>query len=217
MRNNALKILNSTLPGFHWLAIGFALLVTPACFAQDSGIRLETGGIQIILPQGWELLNQPTNIFTQVRARNSQTGVAVSAGAFKMGFSLEQYVAIGIAAFEASPEQQIGKIANLTGIPAEEIEKAVQSQIGRNMLAQIQRAHETTHFELIKVNKIKISSATVYEAQSKLTILKSGQVIFSRQFTLSGTSPNEIVNIAFAGASEDIFQDQSLADSIQIK
>jgi len=217
MKNNAVKLLNHILRRFHWLAIGFALIVTPACLAQDSGIRLETGGVQIVLPQGWEILNQPTNIFTQQRARNRDTGVAVSAGAFKVGLTLEQYMAIGIASFELSPEQQVEKISRLTGIPATEIESALESQIGRKILAGMQRAHDTMQFDFLSVKKIKISGVTAYDALSKLTVLKSGQVMYSRQFTLNGTSLGEIVNIAFVSSSDDIFQDESLANAIRIK
>jgi len=208
---------NNVLRSLSWLAIGFALIVTPACFAQDSSVCLETGGIQIVLPQGWEILNHPTNVFTQQRARNRDTGVAVSAGAFKVGLTLEQYMAVGIAAFELSPEQQVEKISKLTEIPTAEIESALDSQIGRKILAGMQRAHDTMQFELESVKKIKISGVTAYDAMAKLTVLKSGQVMYSRQLTLNGTSPDEIVNIAFVGSSDDVFQDESLVNSIRIK
>lgn len=194
----------------YWLLLAFAITAQ----AQDSNLRLETGGIEIILPQGWEALNQPTNAFTQQRARNRDTGVAVSAGAFRIGLSLEQYISIGIAAFDLSPEQQIEKASTVTGIPASEIESAMQSQIGRKMLAGMQRAHDTMRFELVDVKKIKISNATAYEALAKLTDLKSGQIIYSRQFTLNGTLPYEIVNIAFVSSSEDVFQDHGLVNAI---
>ena len=41
--------------------------------------------------------------------------------------------------------------------------------------------------------------------------------MYSRQFTLNGTSLGEIVNIAFVSSSDDIFQDESLANAIRIK
>jgi hypothetical protein len=200
---------------FCWITVGLTLFGAHVCLGDDSGVQLKTGGIQIVLPQGWELLNQPTNIFTQQRARNSETGFAVSAGAFKIGLTLEQYVSIGIAAFESSPEQRFEKVSKISGIPTSEIEKAVQSQIGHQMLAQMERAYKTMHFELLSVNKINISGMTVYETRAKQILQQSGQVVYSRQFTLKGASPNEIINISFGGRSEDIFQDKSLVDSIQ--
>ena len=181
---------------------------------EKGGIVLEMDGVLILLPQGWEALKQPKNLFVQQRARNRVNGMAVSAGAVQMDFPLEQYVALGVAGAELSPEQQFEKISTLTGIPTAEIEKAMASTVGRTMLKKIQEPYRSLQFEILAVKSITISGERAFDIHSKIT-QKSGQVIYSRQFTLNGTSSNVIVNVTFAGGSEDFFEDDSLQAAIK--
>ena len=179
----------------------------------DAGVKLETGGFQIVLPQGWEVLNQPTNFFVQQRARNIEHNYALSAGTFKIDLSIDQYIAIALAGFESGSEPPFEKLSKLTGVPVTEIEKTLQSQIGRQMLQSIKQAYRSNRFEVLDTRKIDLSGVPAYEERLKMTILATGGIIYTRQFSLAGASPGEIVNITFVGP-ESIFQDKSLVDAI---
>lgn len=198
-----------------FLAICLILLSQYTCFADGVGITLQTGGTQIVLPAGWEKLDQPANFFVQQRARNSDTGVALSAGTIKCDLPIEQYAALGIGGLMPGPEQQLERIAELAHVPVAEVEKALESQTGRQTLAQIKQTQNTMHFELLSATQLKISGALAYEIHSKLTILQSGQIVFSRQFSYADAGQNEIVTITYASSSEDVFQDNTLLDAIK--
>jgi hypothetical protein len=180
--------------------------------AADAGVKLETGGFQIVLPQGWEVLNQPTNFFVQQRARNIEHNYALSAGMFKIDLSLDQYVAIALAGYESGPEP-FDKLSKLTGVSVADIEKLLQSQVGRQMLQGVKQAYRSNRFEVLDTRKIDLAGVPAYEEHLKMTVLATGGIIYTRQFTLPGASPGQIVNITFVGP-EAIFQDKSLVDAI---
>ncbi len=199
---------------FQWLIICFALFSGYACLADDSGVTLQSGGTQIILDKNWEKLEQPENFFVQKRAINKEQGIAISAGVFTIDLSLQQYVALGIYGLKQGPEaglnQATKQTAQLARIPIAEVEKAVQSRIGQQTIDQIKKASALCSFEFLSVTNMEISGAPASEIHSKMIILKSNQTIFSRQFVYSGTVSNQIVQITYASASDEIFQDNSL-------
>ncbi|HMD55160.1 MAG TPA: hypothetical protein VKJ65_11480 [Phycisphaerae bacterium] len=200
---------------FRWFAVCLTLFLQYACLGDDSGVTLQTGGTQIAFSTGWEKLNQPENFFVQQRARITDGSIALSAGAFKLDLSVEQYVALGIYGLQHGPEKALEFTAKAAHIPEKEAEIAVQSKIGQQMLEQIKAASTTYSFDFLSATNIEISGASAFEVHSKMTILQSSQTIFSRQFVYQGTDPQQIVQITYASSSEDIFQDKSLIDAIK--
>ena len=191
------------------------MLFRSVCLGDDVGVILQTGGTRIVLPGNWEKLDQPETFFVQQRARNSEKGIALSAGTIKIDLTFEQFATLAIAGYIDGPEKQMERIAALAHIPVTEVEQALQSQIGRQTLEQVKQSYRTMSFELLGVTKLEISGAPAYEIHSKLTILQSGQTLFSRQFSYQGTGSKEIVTIGFVGSSEGIFLDKTLFDAIQ--
>jgi len=179
----------------------------------DAGVKLETGGLQIALPQGWEVLNQSTNFFVQQRARNLERNYALSAGTFKSDLAIDKYVALALAGFESGPEPHFEKLSKVTGVSVTDIENMLQSQIGRQELQVIKQAYRSNRFEVLDARRIEVSGVAAYELHLKMTILATGGILYTRQFTFAGASPGEIVNITFVGP-ENIFQDNSLANAI---
>ncbi|MGD0252180.1 MAG: hypothetical protein ABSC01_05740 [Verrucomicrobiota bacterium] len=198
-----------------WLAVCLVLFSGFTCLGDDVGVTLQTGGTQIVFPAGWERLNQPENFFVQQRARNADRNIALSAGAFTIDLTLEQYVALGIYGLCHGPEKGLELTAKAAHIPEKEVEKAVQSKIGQQMLEQIKTASTLYSFEFLSATNLEISGAPAFEVHSKMTILQSSQIIFSRQFVYQGTDPQQIVQITYASSSEDIFRDKSLIDAIK--
>jgi hypothetical protein len=138
------------------LIICLAFLSSYVCFADDVGITLQTGGTQIVLPAGWEELNQPKTLFVQQRPHNLEKGIALSAGTIRSDLTFEQYAAIGIAGYIRGPEKQMERIAELAHIPVEKVEKALQSQIGSQTLEQVKRSYSTMSFGLLGVIPFRI-------------------------------------------------------------
>jgi len=89
--------------------------------------------------------------------------------------------------------------------------------VGKQLLEQVKQASRTMRFELVGVSSENFAGGTRFEIHSKMTILESGQTIYSRQFVLPGAAPREIVQITYGGASEDIFTKKDLADAIRPK
>ncbi len=193
------------------------IFLTHLCHAAGGPFTTETGGVEIILSNGWESLDQPINFFVQKRARNAEQGIALSAGSFTLDLTLEQYTALGLTGVASGPDAAIEKLAKDVGIPKEDVEKALASQIGRQFTDSLKQASQTMKFELLKVAKSEINGGTRFEIQSKVIVKESGQTIFSRQFVLAGSSPREIVQITFASASKEIFSSKNLADAIHPK
>ena len=191
-----------------------------SCLAAADGFTTETGGLEIVLPNGWERLDQPTNFFVQKRARDAKQGIALSAGSCALDLTLEQYAALGLAGFAgfaSSPEAAFEKFAKVVGSSKEAFEKALASQIGRQLVDSLKQASRTMRFELLKVSKKQVDGTTRFEIHSKVIVVDSGQIIFSRQFLLSGSSPHQIVQITYAGTSEGILTQKDLADAIRRK
>ncbi|MGH7954097.1 MAG: hypothetical protein ACREFE_19555 [Limisphaerales bacterium] len=206
---------------FQWVAICLVLFFGYASLGDDSGVTLQTGGTQIVLSTGWEKLNQPENFFVQARARNIDRKIAISAGAFKLDLSVNQYVALGICGLEQGNaekaiEQGAKLAADLAHTSVEEVQKALQSEIGQQMLAQIKNQSTLYSIKFLSATNLEISSTSVFEIHSKMTILKSQQIVFSRQFIYQGAEPQQIVQITFASPSKDIFQDKNLIDAIKV-
>ncbi len=202
-----------------WSLVFFALFGAHECLAGGREVILETGGTQIVLSNGREQLDQPENFFVQKRAINGEQRVALSAGAFVLDLTLEQYVALGICGFELGPKKSLEKttkrVSELTHIPAKEIEKAVQSHLGQQTLGQIKKASSSCSFEFLSVTNIEIAGVSAFEIHSKTTILQSKQTVFSRQILYQGKEPQQIVQITYASPSNEIFQDKSLIESIK--
>jgi hypothetical protein len=206
---------------FQWVTICFALFLGYVCLGDDGGITLRIDGTQIILPAGWEKLDQPENFFVQARARNADLKIAISAGAFKTDLSVKQYVGLGICGLkqgnaEKAIELGTKQAADLAHTSVEEVQKALQSQIGQQMLAQIKNQSALYSLDFLSATNWEISSVSAFEIHSKMIILQSKQIIFSRQFIYQGTEPQQIVQITFASPSEDIFQDKSLIEAIKV-
>lgn len=197
-----------------FIIVSLAFLGRYVCLGDNVGVILQTSGTKIVLPGNWEKLNQPATFFVQQRARNSDTGVAVSAGTIKSDLPLEQYTALGIAGLMSGPERQLERIAELARVPVTEVKKALESHTGQQTLAQMKQIKNTMHSELLSVVQLKISDAAAFEIHSKVTFLKSGQTVFTRQFSYAGAGLDEIVTITYAGSSEDIFQDNTLLEAI---
>jgi len=195
-------------------AVVFLALICPAA---DVGYTTETGGVQIVLPTGWEPLDQPTNFVVQTRARSAEQGIALSAGSFTLDLTLEQYAALGLVGMASGPDAALDKFAKDVGISKEEIEKALSSRIGRQLTDSLKEASRTMRFDLLKVSKKDVEGRMRIEIHSKMVVVKSGQIIFSRQFILAGSSPHEIVQITYASTSEGIFTQEDLADAIRPK
>jgi hypothetical protein len=193
-----------------------AALLPIAALAADGDFAVETGGFEIRPAGDWETLNQPPNFFVQKRGRSAERGIALSAGSFKFSLPLEQYVALGAVGLSSGPEKAWDDIAKQIGITREQLDEALASQIGREYLAQIKQAFRNLHFELLRVRKEKPSWGTRYEIQSKVTT-DSGQTIYSRQFVAAAEQPGQIVQITYAGTSEQIFRDKDLADGMRPK
>ena len=204
---------------FQLLIICFALFLGHPCFGEDRGVTLQTGGTQIILSKGWERLDQPENFYVQKRALNKERGIAISGGAFAVNLTLEQYVALGIYGLKQGPEtamnQSISLIAKATHISTNEVEKAVQSRIGEQTLEQMKKMSSSVSFEFLSATNIEISGLPAFESRSSMTLLQSKQTLYSRQFIFKGTELHQIVQITYASASDDIFQDKSLIGAIK--
>ena len=201
------------------LVVWFAILLGHSCLGEDSGVTLQTGGTQIVLSKGWERLDQPENFVVQKRALNAERKIALSAGTLKIDLTLTQYVALGIFGLEHGPEKGMELATKLSAerahIPIEEVRKAVQSKIGQQTLEQLKKASALCSFEFLSVTNVEISAAPAFEIRSKMTILQSSQVIFNRQFVYQETGAQEIVQITYAIASDDVFGDKSLIDAIR--
>ncbi len=193
------------------------LFLAHACLAAEGGFTIETGGVEIVLTNGWERLDQPVNFFVQKRARNAEQGTALSAGSFALDLTLEQYVALGLSGLASGPDAALEKLAKDVGISKEEVEKALSSQIGRQLTDSLKQVSRTMRFELLNVSKQEVDGATRFDIHSKMVVIESGRVIFSRQFILNGSSPHEIVQITFASTSEGIFSQKDLTDAIKPK
>lgn len=193
------------------------IFLAHACRAAEGSFTTETGGVEIVLSNGWERLDQPTNFFVQKRARNVQQSIALSAGSFALDLTLEQYVALGLSGLASGPDAALEKLAKEVGISKEEVEKALSSQIGRQLTDSLKQASRTMRFELLNVSKKVVDGATRFDIHSKMVVIESGQTIFSRQFLLYGSSPHEIVQITYASTSEGIFSQGDLADAIRLK
>jgi len=199
------------------LILSAVLFLTPACLIAEDSFTTETGGVQIILTNGWNRLDQPVNFFVQKRARNTEQNIALSAGSFVLDLTLEQYVTLGLSGLASGPDAALEKLAKDVGISKEEAEKALSSQIGRQLTESLKQTSRTMQFELLNVSKKEIDGATMFDIHSKMVVIASGQIIFSRQFLLYGSSPHEIVQITYASTSEGIFSQKDLADSIRPK
>ena len=203
-----------------WLTVCLVLVSGFTCLGDDVGVTLQTDGTRIILPAGWEKLDQPENFIVQTRARNQERKIALGAGTLKTDFTLEQYVALGIYGLKQGTagkalEQGAKLAADLAHISVGEVQKALQSQIGQQTLEQIKKQSALYSLEFLSATNIEISNVLAFEIHSKMTILQSGQIIFSRQFVYQGTDPQQIVQITYASSSEDIFRDKSLIDAIK--
>lgn len=206
---------------FNWLL--FFLLVggSTLVFADGKGVTLQTDGTQITLPAGWDKLDQPENFFVQTRARNIDRKIAMSAGSFKLDLTTRQYVALGIFGLEQgnaerAVEQGVKIAADLTHSSVEEIQKALQSKIGKQMLAQIKNQSTVYRSDFLSTTNAVISNVSAFEVHSRMTITQSGQVVFIRQFIYQGTEPQQIVQITFASPDEGILQDQTLVGAIKV-
>jgi hypothetical protein len=193
-----------------------SILICPCLRAEDSFIT-ETGGVEIVLSNGWERLDQPANFYVQKRARNPERGIALSAGSFVVDLTLEQCAAVGLVAMESGTDTVLEKVAKEIGVSKEDVEKSLASRIGRQLVDGLKQTSRIMRFETLKVNKTKVDGETRFEIHVKMVVIESGQTIFSRQFLLPGSSPHEIVEITYAGGSEDIFTDKDLADAIHPK
>ena len=84
-------------------------------------------------------------------------------------------------------------------------------------LDSLKQTARTMRFELLKISKMEVDGEKRFDIHSKMIVVESGQIIFSRQFLLSGSSPREIVQITYAGTSEGILTQKDLADAIRPK
>jgi hypothetical protein len=184
---------------------------------QNGIVTLEVGGVQLVLPLGWELLDQPINFFVQERARNVERGIAVSAGAFPMELSLEKYVGLGLIGMNAETGKQFEEFARILGIPVTELEQAARSRMGREYLEELKKSLSIMEFQLIRAEKIEIAGKPGFEIHSQAKMLSSGRTIFSRQFTLEGAGKNQIVQINLAGPTDALFQDETILAAIRRK
>ena len=185
--------------------------------AAEGGLTIETGGVEIVLTNGWERLDQAANFFVQKRARNAEEGIVLSAGSFTLELSLEEYVSLGLAGLKDGTFSAIEKFAKDVGIAKEEFEKALATQIGRQLTDSLKQASQIMRFEVLKVNKTEVAGSTRFEVHSKAIVKESGQVVFSRQFFLSGAGSRQIVQITYASAAEEVLTQKSLADGIRVK
>jgi hypothetical protein len=207
-------MLRSSLSKFILGALFVLSFSLAPCLAQTAEVKLVTGGTQIALSGDWEILNQPETFYVQKRARSAEIGVALSAGSFNLELPTEQYVAMGIAGLIPGPEQSIEKIAALAHLSVKDAEMDLQSKIGRQTLQQMKEAFRSVRFEFVGASKLEISGTSAYEVRSKMTILASGQTVFSRQFIYAGNRAAQIVQITFAGASDEIFKDKRLLEML---
>ena len=123
------------------LQVSFSLRAAQTGFAD--GVTLQTGGSQIVLPAAWEELHQPASFFVQQRARNSETGVAVSAGTIRLDLDFEQFEVITPAVGIPGEQSPIDKIMMLARLPVPEVETALRSDVGQQMLEQLKRGIST--------------------------------------------------------------------------
>ena len=188
-----------------------------SCLGAEGDFITETGGVTIALFNGWKRLDQPVNFFVQKRARNADQGIALSAGSFTLDLTLEQYAALGLAGLQLGPDGALERLAERVAISTEEVEKALASKIGRQMMDSLKQTSRTMKFELLKVNRRKAGGMTTFDIHSKMTVAETGQTIFSRQFLLPGSSRRQIVQITFAGTSERVLSRRDLADAIRPK
>jgi tetratricopeptide (TPR) repeat protein len=181
----------------------------------EGELILETGGVQIVLPNGWEPLEQPSTYFVQKRARSVEHGIALSAGSIRLEMSLQQYAAVGAAGLVKGTESQLDFLATQTGLTRSEVDNTLASMIGRQLLEQVKQWSQTNRSELLRLFRQNLPSGTRYQIHSKLTMVDSGQVLYSRQFVLQGVSPGEIVTVTYVGGSAELFDQKDLADAIR--
>src|SRR6267143_5444864 len=108
-------------------------LLALVSFAAQPDFSVETGGFEIALSGNWETLNQPPNFFVQKRGRSAERGIALSAGSFKLDLPVDQYVALGAVGLASGPEKFLDDVAKQVGIPHEQLDAAMVSQIGRQL------------------------------------------------------------------------------------
>ena len=95
------------------------------------------------------------------------------------------------------------------------MDNTLASVIGRQLLEQVKQWSQTNRTELVRLFRQNLPNGTRYQIHSKLTMVDSGQVVYSRQFVLQGETPGQIVTITYAGASADIFDQKDLADAVR--
>jgi hypothetical protein len=193
--------------------LGGALL---ACFlpGNASELRLQTGGTQIVLPSGWEILNQPTNYFVQVRAADNARGLTLSAGVVPIWGTLDQFVTMSTYGLSAGTDKLFERMAKLTHQTVEQIRKEVESIAGRQLLGQIKESEQALPSELLGIDKIVIANAPAYEVRSSKRIKETGESFFARTFAYRGADPAQIVTVTFASFSDEIFTATDLLKTI---
>ncbi len=196
----------------------FALLFSAVCSAAQNELKFDLGGWRTTLPKVWERLDQPKNFIVQERARNSDTGSAFSGGSFELELTLEQYTGLGLLGLlqgTEGPEGILVKIAQITGVSITTVEAALASKIGNQVRESLKQASTTLKMELLKSGKATIDGEKGFEIHSKITVIQSGQTLYSRQFIMRGSSPNEIVQLTFAGSSKRILTDETVRRAIK--
>jgi hypothetical protein len=186
--------------------------------ADSDGIVIRTKGARVVLPHGWQVLKQPSEYFVQTRARNVAKDLLVSVGTFHSDMSLEAQVAITIAGAVSLSKEEFERISVITGIPVVQMQRAMETDRGRQMLEKVRQGYAEIDYHLVYAGQNLIKGKTMaYEIRSRVTDHKEGRTRFARQFMFRGLARDELVTVAFLGGSEDVFQDQGLVDAIQIR
>ena len=77
---------------------------------ENGSVTLELNGVEVVLPKGWESLDQTPNFFVHGRARNADRGIAVSAGAVPMDLPLDHHIPSGLIGLSADTDKQFNLI-----------------------------------------------------------------------------------------------------------
>lgn len=188
--------------------------VIPLPSGDANGLTLRFGGTVMTLPADWMLIDQPATFFVQQRAASPQSNITVSAGAIKTEMPVKYFVALGVAGIASGLENGLQRTAKLAQISVEEMEKLLESEVGRRTMEQLKSSYPSVLFDLLGTSKLTIGPLSAFEVRSKLTYRESGQTFYSREFVYAGEAAQEIVMVTYASSSEDILKDPRLVGAI---
>lgn len=177
-------------------------------------LTIETRGVRVDLPPEWRSVSEQPTFFIQRRARHPEHRIEMSAGAFKLDFTVEEYAGVVASCFTTNAEEQLDHLVKRLRSTRADIGAAVTSRAGRRIAEHVAQASPSARFELIDVYHQNITGGRQYDIRSK-TSRSSDPILYRRDFVLAGVAPNELVHVTCVGPSEQVFTNRGIIRSIR--